>query len=111
MRNKHTPRRGGDTGRHTSSRSAPKKDSKPDKSKGLANHMHVAAVDALNAFVQTDQPKGKDEERAAMKAVGPAADVLLEAAPCDFMFCDDMSVGNKKLPQLPQAHGGKSGLE
>ena len=74
-----------------SSRSAPKKDSKPDKSKGLANHMHVAAVDALNAFVQTDQPKGKDEERAAMKAVGPAVDVLLEAAPCDFMFCDDMS--------------------
>ena len=38
MRNKHTPRRGGDTGRNASSRSTPKKDSKPDKSKGLANH-------------------------------------------------------------------------
>ena len=39
MRNKCTPRRGGNTGRNTSNRSAPKKDSKPDKSKGLANHI------------------------------------------------------------------------
>ena len=34
MRNGHTPRRGGDTGRNASSRSTPKKDSKPNKSKG-----------------------------------------------------------------------------
>ena len=39
MRNKHTPRRGGNTGRNASNRSTPKKDSKPDKSKGLANHV------------------------------------------------------------------------
>ena len=39
MRNKCTPRRGSDTGRNASNRSNPKKDSKPDKSKGLANHI------------------------------------------------------------------------
>ena len=39
MRNKYAPKRGGDTGRNTSNRSAPKKGSKPDKSKGLANHI------------------------------------------------------------------------
>ena len=33
MRNKHTPKRGGDTGRNASNRSAPKKDNEPDKSK------------------------------------------------------------------------------
>ena len=37
MRNRNTRR--GNTGRNTSSRSAPKKDSKPDKSKGLANRV------------------------------------------------------------------------
>ena len=39
MRNKCTPKRGGNTGRNTSNRSAPKKDNKPDKSKGSSNHM------------------------------------------------------------------------
>ena len=38
MRNKCTPKRGGNTGRNTSNRSTPKKDNKPDESKGLANH-------------------------------------------------------------------------
>ena len=42
MRNKCTPRRGGNTGRNASSRSTPKKDSKPDKSKGLANHIFAS---------------------------------------------------------------------
>ena len=39
MRNKCTPKRGGNTGRNASNRSAPKKDNKPDKSKGLPNHI------------------------------------------------------------------------
>ena len=39
MRNKHTPKRGGNTGRNTSNRGTPKKDNKPDKSKGLSNHV------------------------------------------------------------------------
>ena len=39
MRNKHTPKRGGNTRRNTSNRSAPKKDNKPDKSKGSPNHV------------------------------------------------------------------------
>ena len=39
MRNKHPPRRGGNASRNASSRSTPKKDSKTDKSKGLANHI------------------------------------------------------------------------
>ena len=33
MRNKCTPKRGGNTGRNASNRSTPKKDNKPDKSK------------------------------------------------------------------------------
>ena len=39
MRNKYTPKRGGNTGRNTSNRGTPKKDNKPDKSKGLENHI------------------------------------------------------------------------
>ena len=39
MRNKHTPKRGGNTGRNASNRSTPKKDNEPDKSKGSPNHM------------------------------------------------------------------------
>ena len=39
MRNKYAPKRGGNTGRNTSNRGAPKKDNKPDKSKGLENHI------------------------------------------------------------------------
>ena len=39
MRNKCTPKRGGNTGRNASNRSTPKKDSEPDKSKGLSNHV------------------------------------------------------------------------
>ena len=39
MRNKYAPKRGGNTGRNTSSRGTPKKDNKPDKSKGLENHI------------------------------------------------------------------------
>ena len=40
MRNRNT--RKGDAGRNASSRSTPKKDSKPDKSKGLANHIFAS---------------------------------------------------------------------
>ena len=39
MRNKCTPKRGGNTGRNISNRSTPKKDNKPGKSKGLPNHV------------------------------------------------------------------------
>ena len=44
MRSKHTPKRGGDTGKGggsptSSNDDTPKKDSKPDKSTGLANHI------------------------------------------------------------------------
>ena len=39
MRNKCTPKRGGNTGRNASNGSAPKKDNKPDESKGLPNHV------------------------------------------------------------------------
>ena len=42
MRNKCTPRRGGNTGRNTSNRSAPKKDNEPDESKGLPNHVFLS---------------------------------------------------------------------
>ena len=53
MRNKCTPKRGGDTGRNASNRSAPKKDSKPDKSKGLANH--VFSSGKLEDFQKTHE--------------------------------------------------------
>ena len=39
MRNKCTPKRGGNTGRNASNGSTPKKDTEPDKSKGLENHI------------------------------------------------------------------------
>ena len=39
MRNKCTPKRGGNTRRNTSNRSTPKKDNKPGKSKGSPNHV------------------------------------------------------------------------
>ena len=47
MRNKHTPKRGGNTGRNTSNRSTPKKDNKPDKSEGLPNHMFSSGTTAI----------------------------------------------------------------
>ena len=41
----------------------------------------MATVDVPNAIVQTDQPKGKDGERAVMKIVGHAVAALLKVAP------------------------------
>ena len=41
----------------------------------------MATPDVPNAFMQTDQPRGKDGERVMMKLIGQAVDALVEVAP------------------------------
>ena len=68
MRNKCTSKKGGNTGRHTSNRSSPKKDSKPDKSKGLTNHIFASGkseefqkmFEYLMSYIRQKHDNGND---------------------------------------------------
>ena len=70
MRNKYAPRKGGNTGRSTSSnnRSTPKKDSKPDESKGSSNHIFTCGKsedcqkthEHLMSFMRQNYDNGHD---------------------------------------------------
>ena len=81
MRNEHTPGRGGNTGRNTSNRSAPKKDNEPDESKGLPNHVFLSGrsedfqktYECLMSHIRQHYDNGND-----------IATAMENGKPCDF---------------------------
>ena len=94
MRNKHTPKRGGDTGRKASNRSAPKKGNKPDKSKGSENHIFSSGrsedfqkiCEYLMSYIRLNYDNGDD-----------IATAIENGKPCDF----DKEMPTMKTPTPP----------